>query len=732
MIKVNFFKLLFGLFAALILAFLATEAKSVDFKTHHDYHEKIIRLTQYDARINQDIIKTKYELLTSYDAMVNNSNELRDLTKNLEEIPGFINDDGKDKLKSLLLDYKTAIQEKNSLIDKFKSENAILKNSLNYLPVLIEEEIIKKQSTNNTNNDLDNTLNQLLHTILLYNLNNDENLLAKIEVSIYNLSLLQNQNKLQEINDLTKLVITHTKIILGKKPRVNNLSQQLLQIPIIQRINALEKSYNYYHDQAVEKAEIFQFYTYCWSLLILGYVFYIFIEKISQANQRTINILESITDAFLALDHQWQITYLNTQAAQLFQNHPQHLLNRNVWKALPEKVRSRFYEEYQRAIIEKIPVNFEEYYEPLNIWLEVWVYPAMDGLSIFFRDISQRKQDEATLKELNEDLESKVEERTIQLNQVVEKLKQKIKEQKQTEKELHSKAEELQQTLQELQQTQVQLVQSEKMSSLGQMVAGIAHEINNPVNFIHGNIQHAKNYIQDLLELVSLYQNHYPDTIPEIKDFAEEIDLEFVQEDLSNILSSMYSGTTRIQEIVISLRNFSRLDEADKKRVNIHEGIDSTLLILEHRLRLANKKRIQIIKEYGQIPRINCYASQINQVFMNIMSNAIDALEDKFYSDISAKDNHCHQSIVPTIWIITGVNENNYINIRIKDNGSGISEEVKQKLFDPFFTTKPVGKGTGLGLSISYKIVVEKHQGKLDCHSVLGEGTEFSIEIPIN
>ncbi|HLP88007.1 MAG TPA: DAHL domain-containing protein [Nostocaceae cyanobacterium] len=732
MIKVNFFKLLFGLFAALILAFLATEAKSVDFKTHHDYHEKIIRLTQYDARINQDIIKTKYELLTSYDAMVNNSNELRDLTKNLEEIPGFINDDGKDKLKSLLLDYKTAIQEKNSLIDKFKSENAILKNSLNYLPVLIEEEILKKQSTNNTNNDLDNTLNQLLHTILLYNLNNDENLLAKIEVSIYNLSLLQNQNKLQEINDLTKLVITHTKIILDKKPRVNNLSQQLLQIPIIQRINALEKSYNYYHDQAVEKAEIFQFYTYCWSLLILGYVFYIFIEKISQANQRTINILESITDAFLALDHQWQITYLNTQAAQLFQNNPQHLLNRNVWKALPEKVRSRFYEEYQRAIVEKIPVNFEEYYEPLNIWLEVWVYPATDGLSIFFKDISQRKQDEATLKELNEDLESKVEERTVQLNQVVEKLKQKIKEQKQTEKELHSKAEELQQTLQELQQTQVQLVQSEKMSSLGQMVAGIAHEINNPVNFIHGNIQHAKNYIQDLLELVSLYQNHYPDTIPEIKDFAEEIDLEFVQEDLLNILSSMYGGTTRIQEIVISLRNFSRLDEADKKRVNIHEGLDSTLLILEHRLRLANKKRIQIIKEYGQIPRINCYASQINQVFMNVLSNAIDALEDKFYSDISAKDNHCHQSIVPTIWIITEINENNYINIRIKDNGSGIPEEAKQKLFDPFFTTKPVGKGTGLGLSISYKIVVEKHQGKLDCHSVLGEGTEFSIEIPIN
>jgi signal transduction histidine kinase len=274
---------------------------------------------------------------------------------------------------------------------------------------------------------------------------------------------------------------------------------------------------------------------------------------------------------------------------------------------------------------------------------------------------------------------------------------------------------ELKETLQDLKETQTQLIQTEKMSSLGQMVAGIAHEINNPVNFIYGNIECANNYIQDLLNLLNLYQQHYPDPQSAIEEKIEEIDLDYLCEDVSKVLSSMKIGAQRIREIVLSLRNFSRLDEADIKKVDIHEGIENTLLILNHRL----KQGVEIIKAYGNLPLIECYPAQLNQVFMNIISNAIDALlDDK--SDETSKE----------IKIATSRVNDSYIKVSISDNGPGISPEIKAKLFDPFFTTKPVGKGTGLGLSICYKIV-EKHHGKIEIFSEIGRGTEFVISLPI-
>ena len=353
------------------------------------------------------------------------------------------------------------------------------------------------------------------------------------------------------------------------------------------------------------------------------------------------------------------------------------------------------------------------------------------------------------------------------------------------------KAQQLEATLLELQQTQAQLIQTEKMSSLGQLVAGIAHEINNPVNFIYGNISHASEYTKDLLHLVELYQqNYYPPT-PEIDRQINTIDLEFLKQDLPKILESMKMGSERIRQIVLSLRNFSRLDEDGTKAVDIHQGMDSTLLLLQNRLKAKpGHPEIQVIRDYGNLPPVVCHAGQMNQVFMNLLTNAIDALEESYSTGKQSTYVNSHtlqkgvrvasrreafmslvnnteqrtnerqllllsetlreacfpegvqagkpvqctasqaQMTSPQIHIRSLIQED-YVIIRVADNGPGMSEEVRKRLFDPFFTTKPVGKGTGMGLSISYQIVVHKHGGKIHCISAPGEGAEFVVMIPL-
>ena len=308
-----------------------------------------------------------------------------------------------------------------------------------------------------------------------------------------------------------------------------------------------------------------------------------------------------------------------------------------------------------------------------------------------------------------------------------------------SEAKLREQTHQLENTLQQLKGAQAQLVQNEKMSSLGQMVAGVAHEINNPVNFIYGNLIPAEEYIKDLLELIKVYQVYYPTPAPEIADKIRSIELDFILEDMQKLFGSIKIGADRIREIVKSLRTFSRLDQADMKKVNIHEGIDSTLMILQHRLKEQPKRApIQVIKEYGDLPELECYAGQLNQVFMNICSNAIDALEQMAQQGEATKSSwqkrfpdhllytHCQ---LLTIRISTLLVDGKWVEIRIADNGNGIDSDAIAKIYDPFYTTKPIGYGTGLGLAISYQII-QSHEGFLQCTSEVGRGTEFIIKIP--
>ncbi len=310
-----------------------------------------------------------------------------------------------------------------------------------------------------------------------------------------------------------------------------------------------------------------------------------------------------------------------------------------------------------------------------------------------------------------------------------------------------SQAQQLTEALEELKKAQSQMIQTEKMSSLGQLVAGIAHEINNPVSFIHGNLLYLEQYIADFLRMLNLYKvRHFSDDV-EIKTLEREIDLLFLMEDLPKMIKSMKTGTDRIRDIVLSLRNFSRMDQSEFKVVDIHEGIESTLMILQHRLYpQSDSLGIKVIKEYGDLPLVECSPGQLNQVFMNILVNAIDAIESSYISAIDGNNTNVinpnfvnintllhPQEIIPKeITIRTSQIANDWIQILIGDNGMGMTEEIKQYIFNPFFTTKAIGKGTGMGLSISYQIITDQHNGRLECVSQLDQGTQFIIEIPIH
>lgn len=440
---------------------------------------------------------------------------------------------------------------------------------------------------------------------------------------------------------------------------------------------------------------------------------YRLIEKITASERRYRERVENLREIVFECDCTGQLTFVNRAWTETLG----HQVSKTMGQSLAAFIDKRDLERWQTILKQQtdcqtddtINCHLELRFPHITgniLWLELAIqFNQKDVLSGSLINVTERKQAEAILQQTNEELEARVQQRTAELSRANHALTT---------------------ALEELRSTQGQLIQTERMSSLGQLVAGVAHEINNPVSFVYGNLQPANNYTQDVLKVLDLYQQNYPDPSPQIAKALDELDIEFIREDFPKLLSSMAMGTQRIKAIVHSLRNFSRLDEADFKTVDIHEGLENTLLILNNRLK-ANPPHepIALSKNYGELPLVQCFPGQLNQVFMNLLTNAIDALR-------SNTSNGKHPSAPPPAITIQTETVGDSAVITIADNGTGIPSDVMPRLFDPFFTTKAIGKGTGLGLSISHQIITEKHGGSLTCRSTQNEGTTFVIQIPLS
>ena len=434
---------------------------------------------------------------------------------------------------------------------------------------------------------------------------------------------------------------------------------------------------------------------------------YRLIEKLTESERRYRELVESLREIVFECDRQSHLTFINKAWTEVLGHSVEDSKGRKLEDFIDQSDIAAWQSALQQQEDCTLELRFADHQGSI-LWLEISIrFGSLDRLSGSLIDITERKRAATSLKQTNEELETRVQERTTELVQ--------------TNHELNS-------TLQQLKKAQIQLVQQEKMSGLGQLVAGIAHEINNPINFIHGNIGYIQDYVKDLLGLVHHYQKYYPEPVSEIQAETQRIDLNFLETDLLKILASIKTGSSRIHEIVQSLRIFARLDEAELKFVDIHHGLDSALTILNHRLKAhPDRAGIQLVKDYADLPPIECYAGLLNQVFINILANAIDALEplskqrwtEDFKPDASQ------------ITIRTALLDNARVQIAISDNGAGIPLELQERIFEPFFTTKSVGQGTGMGMSISYQIVTERHNGRLKCLSSPDEGTTFLIQIPI-
>ena len=440
---------------------------------------------------------------------------------------------------------------------------------------------------------------------------------------------------------------------------------------------------------------------------------YRLIERLAESERRYRTLVENLSEIVFKVDPLGQITFLNPAWTKIL-GFP---INSCLGKPLAQFMDETEQASWQMTIanldhcaILRQELHFRDHNQQ-TVWLEITIQPrGADGeFSGSLTDVTDRHQAEQLLQRMNTELEKRVAQRTQALNAANQKL---------------------QATIERLQQTQCELVQSEKMSGLVQLVAGVAHEINNPVNFIHGNLEYLEEYLQTLIQSLETYQAQNLETTATIPLLTEPIDLDFLKEDSQKIINSMRTGTHRIRQIVLDLRNFSRIDESELKTISVHEDIDGILKILGYQLK-AKLQSISISKNYGQLPLIECYPRYLNQALMSILENAIDAIEEAVKKVDSKIIMPSSSTYFGTIEINTFVLDSQWVAIEISDNGIGIPLLIQGQVFNPFFTTKDVGKGTGMGLAISYQIITEKHRGKLSFRSQYGQGTTFTIQIPI-
>ncbi len=695
-------KLLNTLAAVFILAFLVKKSLPIKVEEHQQYQNTLNQQKEIDVILNQDILKSRSDLLTYYDPFFKHLYEIKNTQNNLKVIPTFINREGRKELIKIIQNQLELINEKERLIERLKFHNSILKNSLIYLPFLTQD-LVNSTSNKTKNHYLDLTLDELLKNILLYNLNSDQELEALIKDNMDRLLEIKNQNDFGKDEEFIDLALSHSRKIMSNKPQVDEITQQLLKLPTKQLNEELDYIYNLYYQQAIDRANNYRLYAYSLLLILLAWIAYLIINNLVKANRRSINILESITDAFIALNDQWQITYLNPQAFQMLQSQPEQLLNHNLEEVFSGVFGSKFYQECHRAVAAQVVVTFEEYYPPTKRWFDVKAYPGINGLSVFFHDITERKQASRVLQQLNEDLEARVEERTVQLAE----------------------------SMKEAEKARTKSEEANKAKS--QFLANMSHELRTPLNAILGFTQ--------LMNRDSSLNQEHQEYLAIISRSGEHL-LNLINDILE--MSKIEAGQITLNETSFDL----------------YRLLDSLEEML--RLRAASKDLQLIFYREPELPRyVKTDEGKLRQVLINLLGNAIKftqegsvtlrVVRNKEKFKISGYDqlkvsrfnlDRSDQLKVDRLKVdrlkakreqpatLTGQT----ITFEIEDTGPGLDPAEIDSLFEAFVQTE-IGRkseqGTGLGLSISRQFV-KLMGGDITLSSPLGGGTMVRFDIQIS